>query len=854
MLLSASTKLGPYEILAPIGAGGMGEVYKARDTRLDRFVAIKVSKEKFSARFECEARAVAALNHPNICQLYDFGHNYLVMEFIEGAPLKGPLPLDKALDYACQILAALDAAHQKGITHRDLKPANILVTKQGIKLLDFGLAKQSSGPLKETDVTEALTTQGQIVGTLQYMSPEQLQSRPIDQRSDLFSFGCVLYEMLTGEVCFEGKSAASVIAAILDREPAPLTATPQLGRIISRCLAKDPDHRFQSARDLKTALLWTKDQQPAAAPVRRPYAIAVSLLIAALVGWAFGHFRQPAPDDRVLSLQLNPPSGTHYVFGSNTGTIALSPDGKNLAFIATGNGKNGLWVRSLDSTEAHLIPGTENAGYPFWSPDSKSVGFFAASTMKRADLAGGSLRTICDVPGGRDGDWSSDGQILFSVSRSGLFLVPVTGGNPTILTTPEPSRGEFSHTMPRWLPGGRFIYRVLSDRPNNNGGIYLASLAKPNERVRLLDAETNAVYARGSDNKDYLLWVRGQTLLAQQLDGSAPKLLGEPQPIADPVGVSLASYYTNATVSTSGLLVYRASSTISQPTWFDRNGKSLGEVGDPEPYWMYRFSPDGRRLAAIRDNALWLLDVDRGVSTRFTDNVRPMFPLWSPDGRTIVYLLSIPRELWRKDSSAAIPAERILVRSDWTLTDWSHDGSFLLFTIVDPKTLRDLWTLPVATNGKVQPDAQPKLYLRTQFNEAQGRFSPEQTPHWIAYQSDESGRYEIYIQSFPEPHGAIRISTGGGQYPEWSPDGRELFYISPDYRLMAVSIKLGPNSVRLGTPQPLFTLPVDDLIFSPYEVSPDGQRFLVRASSRQASPLTVIVNWPALLKKGAAPP
>ncbi|MBZ5625143.1 MAG: serine/threonine-protein kinase, partial [Acidobacteriia bacterium] len=387
-------RLGPYETLDAIGAGGMGEVWKARDTRLDRIVAIKTSKEQFSERFEREARAVAALNHPHICQLYDVGPNYLVMEFIEGAPLKGPLAIEKAVEYAGQILEALDAAHRKGITHRDLKPANILVTKQGIKLLDFGLAKQS-GPLQQTDatLTEALTQRGEIVGTLQYMSPEQLQGKEADARSDLFAFGCVLYEMLTGKRAFEGESAASVIAAILERQPAPLTTAPPLERVVRRALAKDPDHRFQTARDLKAALTWAMEQSPpstAVKPVHRWQWIAGAALVAvgALAGWGVSHFRQPLADDRVFRFQIDPPEGGQFTFGVVTGGIALSPDGRTVAYIAEGSGKTGLWVRSLDSTTARMIAGTEGGGFPFWSPDGKSLGFFTATQLKRVDLAG----------------------------------------------------------------------------------------------------------------------------------------------------------------------------------------------------------------------------------------------------------------------------------------------------------------------------------------------------------------------------------------------------------------------------------------------------------------------------------
>jgi predicted Ser/Thr protein kinase len=514
----------------------MGEVWQARDTRLNRTVAIKVGKQQFSQRFEQEARVVAALNHPHICQLYDVGPDYLVMEYIEGAALKGPIPIGKAVEYAGQILEALDAAHRKGISHRDLKPANILLTKQGIKLLDFGLAKQTA-PIQETDATQALTGQGQILGTLQYMSPEQLQGKATDMRSDLFAFGCVLYEMLTGKRAFAGESAASVIAAILEREPAPLTVAPPLERIVRRSLAKDPDQRFQTARDLKAALTWAMEQPPpstAAKPHRRWWIAAAILAIGIGGGWAVSYFRQPAADDRVVRLQINPPEGSRFTFGINTGGMALSPDGLTAAFVALGDGKSRLWVRPLDGTTSRMIAGTEGAANPFWSPDGKSLAFFAGGKLQRVDLTGGAPWVICDVIQARGGTWGSDGQILFGMATSGLLRVPASGGTPSLLTPLDSSRG-VSHRWPQVIPGGRFLYFVQGDTPENTG-IYVASFAQPGQGVRVLTTETNGLYAPGGDGKSYLMWVRGGTLVAQQFDPSTFKLAGEAYPLADPVG------------------------------------------------------------------------------------------------------------------------------------------------------------------------------------------------------------------------------------------------------------------------------------------------------------------------------
>ena len=796
--------------------------------------------------------------------------DYLVMELVEGMPLKGPLPLEKAVEYAGQILDALDAAHRKGITHRDLKPANILVTKQGIKLLDFGLAKQA-GPLTESDATftGALTGKGQIVGTLQYMAPEQLQGKEVDARSDLFSFGCVLYEMLTDRRAFAGESAASVIAAILEREPAPLCpegapASP-LERIVKRSLAKDPDQRFQTARDLKAALTWALDHPPASAsakPGRRWWIAAATLVIGVLLGWGVSRFRQPPAEARPYRLQLNPPEGSRFTFSNGVGGLALSPDGRTAAFVASGSGKNGLWVRPLDGATARLIAGTEGAAYPFWSPDSKSVAFFAGGKLLRVDLAGGAPLAICDVALSRGGAWSGDGYILYGMLSGGLFQVSASGGTPSPLTKLDASRGEGYHRWPQALPGGRFLYWVQSEKPENTG-IYAASFAKPAARVRLLTTDTNALYAPGGDGKSYLLWLRGGTLVAQELDLGTLTLVGEPHAVADPVSSIGIMGAMNVAVSAGGLLLYSASNTLSQFTWLDRTGKQLGAVGEPGEYNTFRVSPDGRRVAAALDRPgsgstdLWLLEVERGVSGRFTFNRgHSIFPIWSPDGRTILYSTGAPPNLFRKESSGAGNEQRFSQSPNSQLAnDWSRDGRWILYFEVTPGTQRDLWVLPVGPDGKPAPDATPRPYLRTPASESWGRFSPEASPRWVTYQSDETGRWEVYIQAFPEPRGATRISTGGGQFPQWGAGGRELFYVSLDNKLMAVSLKMGADTVEPSTPRELFPLPAVDTGLSPYDTTPDGQRFLVRATPGQAAqPLTVIVNWPALLKREAPAP
>jgi predicted Ser/Thr protein kinase len=548
--------LGPYRIESFLAAGGMGQVYRATDTRLQRQVAIKVSSARFTERFEREARVIASLNHPHICQLYDVGPNYLVMEFVEGTPLRGPLPLRQAAEYAGQILEALDYAHRKGITHRDLKPANILVTKQGIKLLDFGLARQS-GPLRENDgtLTAGLTGKGHIIGTLQYMSPEQLQGKEADARSDLFSFGCVLYEMLSGKRAFEGQSTASVIAAILEREPAALNLTPPLERVIRTCSAKEPDHRFQTALDLKRNLTWALEQPIAAKANRRGWiaAAAATLILGAFGGWAVSHLRQPAVDDHVIRFQIAPPEGVGISGGGNLGGgFAISPDGQTAAFIGVVKGKTSLWVRPLDATNARLIRGSEGATRPFWSPDSRSIAFSAdRGTLQRVDLSQETVSKICDIPGVYwGGSWSGDGRILFVSRDLGIFQVPALGGTPSQLTTVDRSHGEGNHVYPQVLPGGRFLYTSTS----SNGVIYAASLAEPAERVRLLANASQAWYAPGADGEDYLLWIRDRTLVAQRFNAEKLHLIGEPHSLADPAVMATAAtgYYYTALLSGCG--------------------------------------------------------------------------------------------------------------------------------------------------------------------------------------------------------------------------------------------------------------------------------------------------------------
>ena len=842
MPLSPGDRLGAYEILSQLGSGGTGEVWKARDTRLNRIVAIKTSRQEFGERFEREARAVAALNHPNICQIYDVGPNYLVMEYVEGAPLHGPLSVENAAEYANQILDALDAAHQKGIIHRDLKPGNIFVTSQGIKLLDFGLAKQS-GPLKETDatLTQAITGEGQIVGTLQYMSPEQLQGKEADARSDLFSFGCVFYEMLTGRRPFDGPNTATVIAAILDKDPAPLPVPPALERVVKTCLAKDPGQRFQTPVETKRALAWAIAQPAAVSGGTRWWvAVAAALVIGVAGGWALFHLRQPHVLAPALHFDIDPPPHGRFTLGAGSGGLAISPDGATVAYVATADGNGGLWVRPLDGTSARLLPGTEGAYSPFWSPDSKSIGFFAEGKLQRVDLAGGMPATICNAGLGRGGTWTNDGRILFATFGSPLLQVPASGGTVSRLT--KFAVGDAAHYWPQALPGGNVLFLAQSILPDQTG-VYAASLSNPDRRVRLVSVDFNAVYASG-----FLLWMRGTTLVAQPFDPIHLKLSGEAQPVADPVGRSAITGRVNVAPSTNGLLLYSTSGS-NQLTWLDPEGKPLGTLAEPNDYVMFRISPDGNRVAAAIGGPtradLWLLDIARNVATRFTFSRNGhSYPVWSPDGRTLMFRFG--NGMFRKDSSGAGEEQRVLPSTALQLpTSWSQDGHYVLFDQAAPGAPPSIWSLPVTKDGEAA--GQPKRYLDAPLGGTNGEFFPEADPRWVAYQSAESGQEEVYVQAFPEPRGKFQISAGGGRFPRWGPDGRELFYVSLDDKLMAVDLKIRRDSVEPSAPRELFPLPTPTINFIPYDVTADGQRFLVQAPPVQPAPLTVIVNWPVLV-------
>ena len=878
MALQPGDKLGPYEIVAPIGKGGMGEVWKARDPRVGRDVAIKVSSAQFSERFEREAKAIGALNHPNICTLYDVGPNFLVMEYVEGTQLKGPLPLDQALKYAVQICAALDHAHKKGITHRDLKPANILVTKAGIKLLDFGLAKLASASssqglkLDDATLTMALTGKNEIVGTLYYMSPEQLQAQgngqEIDARSDIFSFGIVLYELLTGNRAFVGSSPASVIAAIMER-PAPSienVAPAALDRALKRCLEKDPDNRWQTARDLKAELEWiasapgeaTTPASPSSSRLKWlwPTAAGVLFLIAlGLAGYVFLRSKPAAPAE---TLRFQIPASDKSSFNIY---LSLSPDGRKLAYVANGaDGQSHLWIRNMDSLESRSLPGTEGAVSPFWSPDSRFIAFGVGNKLKRIDASGGPVQTVCElqVPPGV-GFWGQDGFMIVGNRGNGpgLWRVSASGGSASLITKVDASRKERAHGFPILLTDGKhFLYTRLSTVVEN-AGIFLGTLdAKPDTQgsKRILPVQSSSAYVPSAGSgPGYLLFLQDRTLLAQSFDAQRFELGSDPVALAEQIG-TLGSYgFFSA--SASGTLAYRLSGVDAnnrQLTWYDRQGKALGVVGPPVDLGGPPvISPDGSAVAMPRFDRqggytdIWVHDVSRNTDSRLTSGpLNSVTPVWSPDGSKVAFSNSRDGSLnvYRKNSSGVGQDEALdKDQRSKSVRDWSHDGQYLIEEVGrSTKTGTAVWVLPLFG------DRTPLPYLESEFNQSYPKVSPN--GQWLAYQSDETKRNEIYVQSFPKPGGKWQVSTDGATSPVWSRDGKELFFLGANGKMMAVDVRSGAgNKFDNGLAKPLFDLPGDAFTF---DVTRDG-RFLIPVPVEQASgaPITVVVNWAAGLRR-----
>jgi Tol biopolymer transport system component len=877
MQLAAGTRLGPYEIQAALGAGGMGEVYRARDTRLSRTVAIKVlpqvlaSDPQFRERFEREARTVSALDHPHICALHDVGDysgtSYLVMQYLEGDTLadriakSGALPVSEALALAVQVADALDVAHRRGIVHRDLKPGNVMLTRSGAKLLDFGLAKSGQpavvmpGTVAETH-QRPLTAQGTLLGTLAYMSPEQVEGREADARSDVWAFGCVVYEMLTGTAPFTGNSPASVIGSILRDVPSPVSratplSPPALDRLVAKCLAKDPERRWQSASDLRDELQWiagsaAETQRPAAqSNARRLTAMGGLALAFAAVAGAMLWVRMGAQDPigRVTRLSVALPADLSF-----GGSPVLSPDGTRMAFVGARQGRPTLWIRDLGELAPRALAGT------FWSPDSRSIGFFAQGRLKRIDADGSALQTIAEAINGRGGTWNRHGVIVFApVVTQGLYRVAATGGQPVALTHLDKNRQENTHRFPEFLPDGRrFVFRVRSGI-RGNSGIYIASLDEPQHRF-LLAADSSVVPAGG-----HLLFARESTIFAQRYDANSLQLIGEPAAIAADAGYDVTTFQGGFSASSNGVLAYyagtgEAGDMAYQLTWFDRAGRQLGTIADPGLPFNPALSPDGRFVAFDRvmpqtgARNVWLVDLQRNVTSRLTFSTAvDAAPVWSPDGKQIVFNSSRegPQHLFVKAIGSAGTEQKFTeLKSFANPTSWSPDGRLIALQSTSPGTRSDLMVVTAAEPHEMKP------ILATPFDERQPQFSPD--GRWIAYSSDESDRSEVYVQSFPEGRGRIRVSVSGGTQPLWRRDGRELFYISPDERLMSATITLAHDIVAAGVPQPLF--PVRIMGFAQnrndYVADPTGQRFLVsmRSERRVSAPVVIVQNWLALLR------
>jgi Tol biopolymer transport system component len=899
MTLVTGTRLGPYEILAPIGAGGMGEVYRARDERLKRDVAIKVVHAAVSAsperlaRFEQEAHAAAALNHPNILAVYDIGISdlstgsaqpYVVSELLEGMTLRdaladGPLPPSKAIDVARQVATGLATAHAKNITHRDIKPENIFLTRDGrVKVLDFGLAKlrEDSGGASQATRLHASTEPGAVLGTVGYMSPEQVRGQTADARADIFSLGVVLSEMLSGIGPFHRDSAVETMNAILKEDPPDPSVSNSrlpafLDRVVRHCLEKNPAERFQSAQDLAFALqssatsgagtagsaMAIEHARPArwerlrSARIAWPLAAILLMSTVALSARLF----LPRPSDvsaaPIVRLEISVPESAAIALAPGVGLnpLALSPDGRQLAFVASVDGTPHLWLRSLDSLTAGRINGTEGAAGPFWSPDSRSIGFYAGGKLKRVNIAGGELQNLCDAAGFGGGSWNRDGVILFSpvyAGESGLMRVPANGGTPTPVTTLDPAHGETNHAWPQFLPDGHhFLYNVVG---RDNAGLYVGSIdaAGRTQLMPFTDPHDVGISTIAVTPSGYVLYVHGNTLMAYPIDFEHVKFSGPPVPVAEgiaKVGPGIAPF----AVSDTGVLAYWMGSGVatSQVTWFGRDGTPRGRVGSPGGYTAVALAPDQRQIAVSRietglQSAVWVLGVTRDTATRVTFDPISVAPVWSRDGTSLAYgsVRDGPPDVFRKAANGTGQDEQ-LFKSDRSSspTDWCGGDESVLIVTRDAASQTDIWRVPVTGDRK------PVALLRTPFNETDARCSPD--GRWVAYTSDESGRPEVYVTKFPSAEGKWPISTGGGSQPRWRGDGTELFYLAPDRTLTAVRVRTGA-AFDAGGVTPLFRVRGTS-----YDVTVDGERFVANdpVGPMTSQPITVVLNWMAALKK-----
>jgi Tol biopolymer transport system component len=891
MALNAGTRLGPYEVQSPLGAGGMGEVYKAKDTRLERTVAVKVlpphlsSSPEVRQRFEREAKTISQLSHPHICALHDVGREgdveYLVMEYLEGETLsqrlaRGPLPLEQTLRYGQEIADALDKAHRQGIVHRDLKPANVMLTKTGVKLLDFGLAKAMApagekGSLTSLPTQQGLTQEGTILGTFQYMAPEQLEGREADARTDVFALGATLYEMATGRKAFSAASQASLITAIMSSDPPAISSVqpmspPALDRVVRKCLAKDPEDRWQSAADLGSELRWIAEGSSAgvASPVtasRRRRSLRLSWIIAGVFGATAAVLgvlvaRREAAPLRIIRSSILPPEGTELVSTHlNAGPVEVSPDGSRIVFTARkGEGANLLWVRDLAEPAARPLAGTEGAERPFWSPDSRFIGFFADRSLKKISAGGGPVFRLAEASESRGGTWNRNGVILYAPDARGpVYRVPAAGGTPVIATAYD-EKNDATHRYPRFLPDGRhFFYLVRHGGAGagENPEIRVGSLDSKDSKVVVSGIASNAIYASG-----YLLYVREDALVAQRFDLGRLETEGEPGVLAPDILMDERFSRGVFSASEGGILVYQTGkgSTTSVLRWIDREGRVLATVGEPAEYFSGGnpgISPDGTRAAVsivdlrTGDADVWTIDLASGTPSRLTAGAGDKWwPVWSPDGRHIAYSMAQQQAgygVMLRDLDHA--TERLLSKnSQWLemATSFSPDGRFLLME--KRKELRDdVLALPL------EGEPTPRPIAATPAFEALAQVSPN--GRYVAYQSDESGRFDIFVTAFPEPGTRWQVSQAGGVEPRWSKNGRELFFFAPDNRLMAAEVKTEAGNFEAGAIHPLFQSRDMGMSFR-YDVSKDGQRFLVVGGvPRPISPITLVTNWTAELEK-----
>jgi eukaryotic-like serine/threonine-protein kinase len=870
MWLAAGTRLGPYEIVAPLGAGGMGEVYRALDTRLGRDVAIKVLPARFASdpalkeRFQREARAVSSLSHPHICVLHDIGSedgvDFLVMEYLEGETLehrlqKGPLPGKQVLEYGIQICDALDKAHRQGIVHRDLKPGNIMLTKAGATLMDFGLAKLAleanrvKSALDEmTAESKKLTAEGAILGTFQYMAPEQLEGAAADTRTDIFALGGVLYEMATGKPAFKGKTKASLIASILSSEPQPIGVLQPmmpvaLDEVVKLCLAKDPEQRWQTAHDVKLQLkriaeLGSQSDVTRAPTKRRRsreralWALAVLLLAVAAVGawWA-----RPPGQMYPIRFELSPIEIGAY-------DPVISPSGKQIAFVVFRSGSSRICVRPIDSLLTRTVPGTEEGDKPFWSPDEQSLGFFGHGKLNKVEIATGSVQALAEVPYGVGGTWSSGGTVVYTPAfGSGLFRINASGGEAQSLTELDGAKREVIHGWPQFLPDGKHILFLQRTATGQVSHISVATLGSKSI-VQLMNGDALVGYSEPG----YILFVRDGVLMAQPFEASKLRLRGDPFLVADKIGYDANWARALASVSANGTVVYQAKVQGEQQlVVVDRGGKQVRMLGPAGPYLGFRISADEKQVAVDRvDPAngaldIWTLDISRNIFSRLTTNpANEQILTWSPDGRRMVF--SSDRagmyDLYLRDASGK---EEPLLQSshDKVGAEWSRDGKYLVYTDFNPKTRGDLWALPMG-GGR-----QPFPVVQTEANEQFSHLSPD--GRWLAYEADVSGRVEVYVVSFPAGTGRLQISNNGGSSARWSARGNELFYISEDRRVMAVAIKSG-EQFEASAPKALFAARDGD-----YAVLQKGQQFVFSslAGESRTPTITVFVNWATGLKK-----